>query len=523
MASTDTTSDLIRPLRQSHAHDASPAHGDAPVSGWRRMFFDWSLVGGATAICHVIGAATSLLLRVFLNPAQMGIWQALKLLLNYGNYANLGISKGAVREFTVARGKDAAGVNAAVRAKHGLNLAFTVNTLTSMVYAVVLVAVGIWLGRVGGGQWSSSWALGMVTVGLLAVLSRYVTFHVTIMRGSQDFAATSRLSVLEGVLTLVVCSASTWLWGLTGLYLGTLVVLLGSLVYVLRHRAVDLRWDWDMAEIRRLIAIGGPILLAGTVASLFRSLDKLMILGYMSDREYQLGCYSVALLVSVQLFGLGNMLSIVMGPRYGEKFGHCGARRPVALMAARATELQAALMALPAALAIVAAAPVLGRLLPKYEPGLAPLVWLVPGALALAISLPAGQYLVAVNRQRRALLVVSIATLIGVVGNHFTLTAGWGLLGVAMATAAAYVFYFVLLLLVSIWPELTPAGRLRYMAMLLVTLVPTMVTALWLEQRWPGAECGWNFLFLKMAAVVLVWSVTVAGVWRIGGWHRVWG
>ena len=78
-----------------------------------------------------------------------------------------------------------------------------------------------------------------------------------------------------------------WLWGLYGLYFGTLLVMLGSLAYVLRHRAVGLAWAWDAAEIRRLIAIGGPILLAGAVTSLFRSLDKLMILGYMSQREYQ--------------------------------------------------------------------------------------------------------------------------------------------------------------------------------------------------------------------------------------------
>ena len=69
-------------------------------------------MGGATLICQVVAAATSLLLRVFLDPALMGIWQALSLLLSYGNYANLGISKGALREFTVARGKDAAGLDA---------------------------------------------------------------------------------------------------------------------------------------------------------------------------------------------------------------------------------------------------------------------------------------------------------------------------------------------------------------------------------------------------------------------------
>ena len=125
-----------------------------------------------------------------------------------------------------------------------------------------------------------------------------------------------------------------------------------------RRAAVPLTWAWDTREIRRLIAIGSPMLLAGTVSTLFRSLDKLMILGYLSDREFQLGCYSVALMVTTQLYGLANMLSIVMGPRYGEAFGKSGSRSEVARLAARATELQSAAMSLPSALAIVAAPPI---------------------------------------------------------------------------------------------------------------------------------------------------------------------
>ena len=70
----------------------------APVRGWRRLFGDWLIVGSATGVRHVFGAITSLLLRVLLSPAQMGIFSALKLFVSYGNYANLGISKGAVRK-----------------------------------------------------------------------------------------------------------------------------------------------------------------------------------------------------------------------------------------------------------------------------------------------------------------------------------------------------------------------------------------------------------------------------------------
>ena len=495
--------------------DARTIAAPAPVTGWRRMLGDWLVVSGATTVCHALGIATSLLLRMLLSPAQMGVWQALKLLLSYGNYANLGISKGAVREFTVALGR-----RETSNAERGLNLAFTVNTVTSLLYAAVLITAGVWIGCAGGGRWSGAWAAGMIAVGGLAVLWRYVTFHVTILRSKQDFATTSQLSILEAVLTLVVGGLATWQWGLPGLYGATLLVMAAALVYIRPRRAVTIRWAWDAAEIRRLVIIGGPILLAGSLSSVFRSLDKLMILAYLPDREFQLGCYSLALLVSGQLFGLGNMLSMVMGPRYGEKYGRSGDRREVARLAARASELLAGAMALPAALALVAATPLLGWLLPKYQTGLAPLVWLVPGALALALSLPASQYLIAVDRQRRALAAVVAATALAAVANHLALNGGYGLPGVAVATTAGYVVYLVIVVGVSLWIELESFERFRYLAMLGLALGPTIGMALLLERLWPSGEAGWPSVAAKIAAVAVAWGLSVSVGWHHGGWGK---
>ncbi len=464
------------------------------------------VVGSATAVCHALGAVTGVLLRMLLSPTQMGIFSALKLFLSYGNYANLGISKGAAREFNVATGR-----GDATAARRGLNLAFTVNTLSSLLYAAVLVGVGARIAT-SDGAWANAWGLGLAVVGLLAVLTRYVTFHVTILRANQAFVITSRLSILEGVLTLAVCPAAAWCWGLPGLLGGIVLVVLGSLVFVRRHAAAVLRWSWNTAEIRRLVGIGSPILLAGAVSSLLRSLDKLMILGYFSDREFQLGCYSAALLVTGHLFGLGNMLAMVTGPRLGEKYGHSADRRAVARLAARASELQAAAIALPAALALLVAPPLLAHLLPEYRSGLAPLVWLVPGVVAMTLALPGSQMLVAVGRQRRALLAVLLATAAAAVGNHLALRGGFGLMGVAAATATAYAVYFVLIAALSLWIELDAPGRLRYVGMLALAVGPTVGSAVLLQRWYPDTIAA------TVAAVVVIWSISVAVGWRHGGW-----
>jgi len=495
---------------------AAAAASAAPVSGWRRMLADSLLVSASTIVCQALGVGTALVLRFALDPAQMGVWQGLKLFLNYANYANLGISKGAARELTIALGK-----GEAAEAEQGLNLAFTVNTLSSLFYGVLLGAAGLWIGPSGGPTATNGWTFGLLALAVLVIVQRHLTFHVTILRCRQAFALTSKLAIVEGALTFGVAGGCAYLWGLKGLYAGTLLVLLASLAYLRAEGAAPFAWAWNTREIVRLIGIGGPILLAGAAAVLLQSMDRLMILACSENREFELGCYSLSLLVSGQLSGLANMLSLVMGPRYGELFGNTGKRRSVALMAARASELQACLLALAGGLAIVVAVPVLGRLFPAYRPGVAPALWLVPGAVALGLALPANQYLVAVYRERWSLAAVLSGVLLAALGAYAALSLGYGLVGVAASTSCAYVIHFILLAAISLWIELDRKARLRYVLGMSLILLPVLGLAAWLEYAWPGDTANLLLPVVKACLVFAVWAGAAAIGWHCG-WREIW-
>ena len=488
-------------------------HG-TPVSGWRRVLGDWIVVSGTTVITQVLGTVISLFLRTVMDPAQMGVWQALKLFLTNANYANLGISKGAAREYTIAIGRGDPGA-----VQHDLDLAHTVNTLTSLLYFVAMAGAGAWIGYTSSGVWARTWAIGLTVVGLLAIVQRYVTFQVTLMRSKQDFSSTSQLSIVEGVLTLALCAPATWLWGLPGLYVSTLGVLCASTWFVHSHGALPLAWAWDTREIRRLIGIGSPMLLAGVVSTVFRSMDKLMILACLSDREFQLGCYSLALMVAAQLYGVGNMLSIVIGPRLGEHYGYSGNFRAVAHLTIRSSELLAAAIALPAALAMVAVPPLLGTLLPDYRSGLVPMLWLIPGVIALTLALVPGQYLMAIDRQRWSLIAVLLATGIAAAATYAVLRCGCGLQGVAIATSGSYLAYFALVA-VPLWIDLDRHGRLRYLGMHALAVIPPVAVAGLVEYLRPTAGLHWTAAIAKTGLVTIVWGLTLAVGWQCGGWRE---
>lgn len=474
----------------------------SPLVELQGALTDWLKVGGATLLAQALGVLTSLTLRLLLAPAEMGIWQGLKLALSYGNYANLGVSKAAGRELSLAAGRQQLEA-----AQPDLQTAHAVNLLSSTLYATALLAAAAWI-ALAGGPWSGAWSFGLTCIAALTILQRYVTYQVSLLRAQQAFAQTARLTVAEAIVTLLASLLFVTWWGLPGLYAATLSVLLASLLLI-RRQAHHLAYRWDWSRTKRLVAIGAPLLLAGMASSLFRSLDKLMILAYLPDREYQLGCYSLALMAATQLFGLANMLSIVMTPRYAACYGRTGNPTDAAHLALRTCRLQALLMSLAGGLTMLLLPDIFAWLLPQYRAGLTPLVVLIPGSVALALTLPLSGYLVAVNQPRKNLLALALSMAFALVANHWALTNECGLFGVAVATTAANILYLLILAASSLRPVLpTDTLRSELFRTLLLTLPALGVAGIFSRESAAPAERA-----LQIAALLATWSAS-AGLAR---------
>lgn len=466
-------------------------------------------VGASSVICHVFGAVTALLLRALLGPTAVGTWQGLKLFLSYGNYANLGVTKAAVRDYAVARGRrDPRG------GERELGVALTASVVASCVYAFVLVAVACWIAWTGGGWGASAWAWGIGGVALLTVLNRFVTFQVTVLRTERRFRVTSELSLVEAVTTCVGCAWAAWFWGLAGLLLATGVVMLTAQVFLWWRGTHVPRLHWDWAVWRRLASSGGPMVLAGAASSLFRSIDKILILVMLADGAYQLGCYSVGLMVIAQIYGLANSVATIMQPRYGEWYGATNDRAVVARKALKTAVVGGALVAVVAGCVIAVAPAVVAWGLPAYVSGLRSMVILVPGAIALACALPCSQVLIATGRERMALLAVVTATLFGSALTVAVLLIGAGINGVAAATSLSYFAYFGLVFAAAMGVYLDRGTTVRLIGGAMV---------------WFGAFVVWPVclsLYDMDRAIDPVTAAARCVCWGVGGgaamWFLVW-
>mgnify|MGYP002623345159 CR=1 FL=1 len=517
---------LVTPQEKNDKASDVPSHRDANISiaqarplltsvapkcGWRRLLQDSMTVGGATAIGQVLGAMTAVLLRALMSPVQVGIWQGLKLALSYGNYAGLGVSKAVAREVSLSSGGSA---SASLRQR--INLAFSVNTLMSVAYAIALIVVAVVL-AVNGTQLAWQWSIGLVAIAVLAILQRFVTFRVTLMRAEHQVKSTSLLSLQEAVITLLATAVCVWLWGLVGLYVSTALVMLASCWFLhLRHNH-RFRFAWHTSEIASLIRVGGPLLAAGVMSSLFRSLDKIVLLTTASDGEFQLGCYSTALLVAAQLFGLANIFGSVCGPRLAQSFGQTNDHISVARLNLRLVELMALGLALPAALAITAGPWLLGLLLPDYRAGLPALVPMTWGTVALGLAMPCQHCHVAWNRGRTLLVALTCATVCAIVLNVFAVMLGGGMYRIAIATMVTYGLYFAVLAWLTI--RIVPLAELRARIIGAAIALSPIVLATTLAYAGVATEA----VGVGISSVVALgcWGAVLWYGWRRQGWRDI--
>ena len=424
----------------------------APLNEESNLLFIWiqnlkqnvplrniGLVSLATVIGHICGFVSAIVTRTLLDPSLMGIWSGLRIFLSYGNYAGLGISKGAAREIAIEEGR-----GNTKHIQHVMNTAFTFNTLTSICYMIVILIMAVLIRSHISSNLSHYWVGGLTSIAIFVVLQRYVTFAITVLRAQQRFDLTARLSVLEAILSLSVIGIGVWLFGFWGLLLSSGCVFIASVLYIHHYTPVRFVFTWDSDMGKRLLKSGFPILLNGALFSILQSLDRLMILVYLTDREYQLGCYSLALMVNGALFGIGNIVGVVMYPRYQHTYGATGNPCNISHMANRVMLYKGCLLLVLTCICVFIVRPLLETWFTAYRLGINPMMALLPGTVLLALTLPMNHFLVTIHRQKMLVGITLTGILIAISANLAVLTREGGITEVAWATSTTYGLFFLL-------------------------------------------------------------------------------
>jgi O-antigen/teichoic acid export membrane protein len=368
----------------------------------------------------------SLIAARLLGPAAYGSWNALLLVLDYGILTQLGLQQGLDQRVPGSLATDPP--EQTNRLKRG--------GVAGMTVLWILFAAGtaIYL-VVRPRRLAESWgAWGVMLMVVAVLLQMLIYYHGTLLRSHGRIGVVSKTMTIQAIVGGLSGLGLVFPFGVWGLLAGWLAGQVIALAYIRRLGAPFAPLALvPNDQTRELLAVGFPIFLFTASNTVLRSIDRVMILKFLSVEA--LGYYSIGLMGISMLLYLPDSIAYVLYPRMIAKYAETGDADATAREMVRPLAVVAWVMPLVVGIAVFWVRELVTVFLPQFQPGVRALSVLLFGALGLALASIPAFYIMAIRRQVQLvpLAVLTIAVEIGLM--LLFIHAGAKIEGVALAVS----------------------------------------------------------------------------------------
>lgn len=391
-----------------------------------------SLGGYAAAMYFVRLAAVlkNFLLAWYLGPSQFGFVAAFLTFLTYSAYLDLGLFHAVYRELPMLRGAGKTG-----RITRLVDTAFGGSLLLGAVAGVaLLVLAGFQAANIAPGPW---WIGVGLALAVFAQLLAGVPYNVAL--GERRFNRLGRALAFAAAVDLAVSVLAGLAWGAAGAVLVGSVGLLVQFFLVRELITWKPRFRWDLAEAKRLAAIGIPIALIWFSNANFIAVDKVVALVGLG--KVSLGLYTLATAASSLAMVGPVAVATRFGPRVLERIGESSAGQAGLEVARTGVHVAARASAIVLAGGLVVIPVVTTALLPEYVPAIRAAQILLAGGAILASTFPLTTYLIGRGMQWRVVRVYAVAAVLNLALDAVLLGLDQGITGIAVGSLVSYALF----------------------------------------------------------------------------------
>lgn len=398
------------------------------MSDRKKLVKDCAQYSAATAIGQGVGLIRAVIIPVLLSPAQLGVWNLMNVVMNYGGNAHLGILDGMNKLIPMLRGQ---GRDVEVEAVK--DSAFWINIFLGV------VAFGVVWGASYFVHSAYTLALRITAVTIFLILLFCYVF--SLLRADNRFKLVSLgvggLSILSTILILGL----GWYAKdrLAGALIGLAAAYGGIVLFWFFRGHYHFAFQVNMPAVRRSFFMGAPLLILGVLSSLFLSIDRWMIASYLGAT--MLGYYALGIMASNLIGLIPGSISSVLYPKMLERFGASGNPAALCSLLTGPTRVVAAFMTLLIGGSILILPFFIRFFLPKYTPSVSVFGILISAAFFYGTAGIPGNFMVSINRQKLLIAMQIAAGLLALALDFAVVHMGWGIVGVAWSTALAYLVY----------------------------------------------------------------------------------
>jgi len=227
-------------------------------------------------LASALGMLGGFLSTRLVDPSTLGALNGFLLVLGYLPLASLGVFQGLNRELPYCFGK---GKEEEARSLAATAMAWAI--LAGGISAFALLAIASWFALQAEWSHAAGWATAAVCAFLLLFETNYLQ---TVFRCCDSFGRLAKMLVIQAVMNVSLVGA-VWLFGFYGLCIRAMGIALISVVLLWCWRPVRFVPHVKLAELKRLVGVGMPILVVTQASLLWAVVNQTLILRFMGTRE----------------------------------------------------------------------------------------------------------------------------------------------------------------------------------------------------------------------------------------------
>ena len=252
---------------------------------------DFILVTLSTVACSAMSFVFSVYNKSVVSTKPLGIYSTCLLAQTYMNYAQFGVLNAYNRDYPQALGRK--DMNEAARLKN------TAMTFMLMIYVLIFVLFEAWVlihyrEDIGKDTYGAYYAFGYAMCPILILLKSFDDMSNSTIRMNGHYNKAAIIGFIRTVIALIIGVIAINIAGYYGLYAMTLASSALGIIMFRSEAFKGARLYFNIPYMKAMIIGGLPLLVNGLIWTIVQSVDKFVILGFLSTDD--LGVYSVPLM-----------------------------------------------------------------------------------------------------------------------------------------------------------------------------------------------------------------------------------
>lgn len=382
-----------------------------------------------------IGFVKGLLVAKYLGPALLGSYGLIVLILDYTKYSNLGIFSAMNLEVSVNLGK--------LDKEKYINDVITASVTYLFALGILFALVAFIVGSFFPFLVADDVKKYLYAVFFIAFVGQWKDFVVIHFRLYEKYHMINWVELVSNVILVVLVVLFVADYKLDAVLAAMVISSLSILIFsvsILFHK-IKFRVDWHI--LKGLIVVGFPILIYAMCEKVYMTIDRIMIVNFLTRKDLGYFTLSSSILSSTVIF-LGAF-SFLYYPKFLKKFNRLDTSvesgKQLFTDIKRYSCLYSALSLALGVTGIVLIDPFVHFFLPQYESSIFVYRILILGVLFDQISYFAATYLISNKHQISLIVVICVGAILSVFLNFLFLGLNSGLTGIAVATALSFAFY----------------------------------------------------------------------------------